>query len=365
MLPQPESRRTRPCAGHHRRFDGYDFEAAAPPFRLAKFEGDAAFVYAVSEKADGSLLQDAAECAYFAFRKRLRNIKLATTCECSACDKMQTLDLKFVCHHGEFIKHRMGGREELVGRDVILVHRLLKNAVNERLGGRAYALYSDAFVRAAGVDPTAEGLVEHKEPIDVIGDVTCWLRDLEQVWLDENNRQRSEVTSDKAGAVLGFEIAAPRPIVWEYFNMPEHRPKWRGADEVRETKLGARRGAGTVNHCMHGDQVFIEEVIDWRPLDYLTLTTLLPMPGAPKVLMTYAFFETEAAGTRIEIRVAKPKAKDQAFFEQIAPHFAKTISSEVAALKQMLEAREPPPGLSEEPNLAELTNRFVTQPIRV
>ena len=77
-----------------------------PPFRLAKFEGDAAFVYAVSEKADGSLLQDAAECAYFAFRKRLRNIKLATTCECSACDKMQTLDLKFVCHHGEFIKHR-------------------------------------------------------------------------------------------------------------------------------------------------------------------------------------------------------------------------------------------------------------------
>ena len=83
-----------------------------PPFRLAKFEGDAAFVYAVSEKADGSLLQDAAECAYFAFRKRLRNIKLATTCECSACDKMQTLDLKFVCHHGEFIKHRMGGRED-------------------------------------------------------------------------------------------------------------------------------------------------------------------------------------------------------------------------------------------------------------
>src|SRR5947207_15966918 len=28
-----------------------------PPFRLAKFEGDAAFVYAVAEKVDGSLLQ--------------------------------------------------------------------------------------------------------------------------------------------------------------------------------------------------------------------------------------------------------------------------------------------------------------------
>jgi len=46
---------------------------------------------------------------------------------------MQHLDLKFVGHHGEFIKQRMAGREELAGRDVILIHRLLKNAVNERL----------------------------------------------------------------------------------------------------------------------------------------------------------------------------------------------------------------------------------------
>ncbi len=32
-----------------------------PPFRLAKFEGDAAFVYAVTDKVDGSVLQDAIE----------------------------------------------------------------------------------------------------------------------------------------------------------------------------------------------------------------------------------------------------------------------------------------------------------------
>ena len=29
-----------------------------PPFRLAKFEGDAAFFYAVADKVDGSVLQD-------------------------------------------------------------------------------------------------------------------------------------------------------------------------------------------------------------------------------------------------------------------------------------------------------------------
>ena len=149
-----------------------------PPFRLAKFEGDAAFLYAVADKVDGSVVQDAIESTYFAFRKRLRNIKQATSCECSACSEMQHLDLKFVSHHGEFITHKMAGREELAGRDVILIHRLLKNTVNERLGGHAYALYSDACIQAMGIDPVAQGLVEHQESIDIIGDVTCWVRDL-------------------------------------------------------------------------------------------------------------------------------------------------------------------------------------------
>ena len=36
-----------------------------PPFRLAKFEGDAAFMYAVADKVDGSLLQDAVEFSLF------------------------------------------------------------------------------------------------------------------------------------------------------------------------------------------------------------------------------------------------------------------------------------------------------------
>jgi hypothetical protein len=94
--------------------------AIRPPFRLAKFEGDAAFVYALADKVDGSALQDSIEQAYFAFRKRLRSIKQASSCECEACSRMHALDVKFVVHHGEFIRQKMSGREELAGRDVIL-----------------------------------------------------------------------------------------------------------------------------------------------------------------------------------------------------------------------------------------------------
>ena len=45
----------------------------------------------------------------------------------------------------------MGGREELAGRDVILVHRLLKNTVSEKVCTRAYALYSDACIQTMGI----------------------------------------------------------------------------------------------------------------------------------------------------------------------------------------------------------------------
>ena len=341
-----------------------------PPFRLAKFEGDAAFFYAVADKIDGSVLQDAIELAYFAYRKRLRNIKQASSCECKACSRMQSLDLKFVSHHGEFIKHRMAGREELAGRDVIVIHRLLKNAVNERLGGHAYALYSDACIQAMDIDPVAQGLVEHRESIDIIGDMKCWVRDLEQAWVQESDRQRNEVTHDKAISVIEFDIAAPRPTVWEYFTQPSLRPKWRGADEVREASESGRRGVGTTNHCMHGAHTIIEEVIDWRPFDYLTLTTLLPMPGAPKVLMTYAFSDTAGSasaggggGTHIEIRVAKPKPKDKAFLEHVGAEFQKTITSEVATLRQMLEGQEGAPAIVEEPALPVSADRFLTQPV--
>ena len=323
-----------------------------PPFRLAKFEGDAAFFYAVNDKVDGSLLQDAIESAYFAFRRRLRNIAQATSCECSACRNMQNLDLKFVSHYGEFIKHRMAGREELAGRDVIVIHRLLKNAVNERLGGHAYALYSDPCIQAMG-----------REPIDIIGDVKCWVRDLEEAWAKERDRQRNEVTRDKAAVVIEFDIAAPRQTVWEYFILPGQRPKWRGADEVREMSKSGRRGVGTINHCMHGTHAIIEEVIDWRPFDYLTLTTLLPIPDAPKVLMTYAFSESAGGRTHIEIRVAKPKPKDRAFLEQVGPEFQKNITNEVATLRQMLEGRQEAAAGVEEPVLPVSAERFLTQPL--
>src|SRR3954469_6892627 len=94
--------------------------ALRPNFRLAKLEGDAAFTYATIEKIDGSSLLDAIERCYFGFRRRRRDVRQATSCQCNACVRIPDLNLKFVVHHGSAIHQRVYGRHELVGPDVIV-----------------------------------------------------------------------------------------------------------------------------------------------------------------------------------------------------------------------------------------------------
>ena len=336
--------------------------ALRPPFRLAKFEGDAAFVYALADKVDGSLLQDSIEQAYFAFRKRFRNIKQANSCECQACSRMQSLDVKFVVHDGEFIRQKMSGREELAGRDVILVHRLLKNDVGKTFGRHAYALYSDACVRAMGIDANGQGLVEHAEAIEHIGETKCWVSDLERAWTNENEARRSVVARGDAFAVLETDFPAPRAAVWDLLTLPGNRPRWQqGTDGVVENAVKGRRGAGTQNHCMHGKEAVIEDILDWRPFDHITLTTLLPAPGAPKILMSYAFGERADGGTHFEVRFAKPKPKDLPFHEHVWPNVQAKFTGEFEILRALLA--EQAEAASGEPPLPVSRERFLTQPI--
>jgi hypothetical protein len=335
-----------------------------PPFRLAKFEGDAAFVYAATAKIDGSMLQDIIESAYFTFRRRLRDIKQASVCGCKACAAMGDLDFKFVAHHGEMVKQKMGGREELAGRDVIVVHRLLKNTVSEKVGDRAYALYSDACVQMVGIDPAAHGLVEHHETIDIIGDIKLWLRDLEAAWQKENEQTRVEVTREDAYAILDFDIAAPRQAVWEYLTVPGQWQKWWPTDELVDQSGNRRRGVGTKVHCMHGKDAIIEELLDWRPFDYFTLSALLPMPGAPKVVMTRAVTDLPNGAAHLEMRIAKPKPKDRAFFDQIAAKFKEDVTKAIESLRRILEGQQTSVAVIDEPPLRPSNERFLTEPVK-
>lgn len=138
--------------------------AVAPTFRLAKFEGDAMFAVADDGIVHGQAVLDCMRACYASFRDRLAAAGSEWTCTCAACARVADLDLKFVLHHGDYVAQSIAGREELLGPDVNVVHRLLKNHARELVGAVPYALITDAAARALDV-PTA-GMVTGDEAYD-------------------------------------------------------------------------------------------------------------------------------------------------------------------------------------------------------
>jgi hypothetical protein len=135
----------------------------APTFRLAKYEGDAIFAVAVEDLPEGPAIVDCLRACYASFRERLATAGTEWTCTCSAC-ALGGLDLKFVLHHGDYVAQSIAGREELLGPDINIVHRLLKNHVREVIGHRPYALVTDAAAVSLGI-PTG-GMVAAEEAYD-------------------------------------------------------------------------------------------------------------------------------------------------------------------------------------------------------
>jgi len=314
--------------------------ALRPAFRLAKLEGDAAFTVAPADKVDGSLLLDAIERCYFGFRRRRRDVRQATSCECNACLRIPDLNLKFVVHHGLAARQRMAGMDELMGADVIIVHRLLKNRVVEDLGIPAYALLSQACVEAMGIDPEGLGMRAHAETYEVVGEIRTWVHDLERRWQEEDSRSRVMVTA--ADAVYAFEqrTSAPPQLVWEFMTAPGRRKEWQhGVTDVLVEAKGNRRGVGATNHCMHGKDAVIEEILDWRPYDYFTDRSTMKTPAGPVTFMSTAELEPTADGTIVHLRFGAPKSlRERAIMKVMAPMFKRLLDEDGRSLQEQLGA---------------------------
>ena len=330
--------------------------ALRPSFRLAKLEGDAAFTFAMLERVDGSMLLDTVERCYFGFRRRRRDVRQATSCECNACLQIPDLDLKFVVHHGCAIHQTVAGRRELLGSDVIVAHRLLKNDVVDRLGMGAYALISQNCIDVSDIDPTALGMREHSETYDRIGDVRAWAHDLEHRWQEEEARGRVFVSPEESILVVSVPTNVPPQVAWEFVTKPGQRMTWQPwvTDVTVKGTTGGRRGIGSANHCMHGKDAVIEEILDWRPYDYVTDRTILATPGGPVRVLHTVEFEPGVEGTTIHFRYGAAKTqREKALMEVIAPAYGQALRSGlpglVAQLDAALEARDA--GRDPEPEL--------------
>jgi uncharacterized protein YndB with AHSA1/START domain len=193
--------------------------------------------------------------------------------------------------------------------------------------------------------------------------------DLGAAWVAEQERGRIVVGAEDALRVYEATIDAPPALVWEYLTSPRLRPEWQGGVEsvIRDSGPVGRRGIGTVNHCMHGKDVVIEEVADWEPNDHVTYRSLTPVPDAPKLLNTFLLTDLGDGRTRLELRFARPRAnKDREMAETLMLTLDPIIEADTARLAQLVRGAARAASAAQlpaEPGLPVSHGRMVTDPI--
>ena len=101
---------------------------------------------------------------------------------------------------------------------------------------------------------------------------------------------------------------------------------------VDEATAGGRRGIGTTNHCVHGKDAIVEEIVDWRPFEYWTQRMQVPEPGVPKFTLMYAY-EDQGDTTRLTARILRPRsAKDRGIWTMVEPILSTALDRNLGAL---------------------------------
>jgi hypothetical protein len=214
-------------------------------WKVGNVVGDCLFFYTEGREDPDRLFGHLREL-YGKFRGSVTDIAARSTCHCGACTRTSELRLKFVVHAGQYDTQRIGGRTELIGPDIVVAHRLLKNSVPVP----EYALLTEGVAEAA--DASDARPMGGQDSYDDIGAVEYVYVDL--VGMREEYERASQFFIDERDArvVVKGEIAAPVEIVWQALTDTEKRREWQLLKEFDRIQ-GESQKLGEVHRCVHDD----------------------------------------------------------------------------------------------------------------
>ena len=218
-------------------------EAIPAPFSVNRVVGDAIIAYSCEPALSGSELLEVVDGIYAAFRRRLLSVGQATSCPCPACGLVPGLDLKVIAHTGAFRRQQIAGHTELVGTEVNIAHRLLKNTLGFAGVASGYLLVTDSCVRALGIDPAGTGLRPHDEEYPHLGEIKGWVGDLAKRFDDQPRWEGRSAAFHETRRLLP---AAPGEV-WNVL------------------------APGRSDSCVTSRLSTIHEVIEWRPYERLVV----------------------------------------------------------------------------------------------
>ena len=276
------------------------------PLKISGFRGDAIFMYTPETCfVNPQSFLETLENLYIVFSDTLRQMQFNTTCQCRACKNISKLDLKMCIHYGEYLVQKLGDREELLGADVIVPHRMLKNHVIEQTGIKSYALFSEAAAQALGLQNLCDPLTPHKETYEHLGEVNMLVHNLRSAWEIAQGRNSHLVDPETAWITIEIEVPYPPSLIWDLITTPEIEGPLLGLEYVKRIdELGGRTRPESKFHCAHSSGDFFNKVVDWKPFDYFT--TLQQFASGLEYYRTIRL-EYDGARTKFRLHISKPE----------------------------------------------------------
>ncbi|MGB7290813.1 MAG: DUF2652 domain-containing protein [Thermodesulfobacteriota bacterium] len=251
------------------------------PLVFSKLEGNSIFLYSREGSfVQGQTLLELIENLYCTFARTLETMSRNTVCPCRACQLMSGLDLKFIFHYGTFSLTEIDGQHDLMGPDVMILRLLIKSPIADAAGNNGYLFITSACADAMSLNRLTVRMKTYSATFENLGEVKGYIHDLHSVWEHEREQRRITVKPEDAWLEVETDLPVSSALAWEYVTGPNFRKQWLSANDVTaNTNDKGRMGIGTTYICSHGRYKINQVIVDWRPFEYLTVDTAMPMKG--------------------------------------------------------------------------------------
>ncbi len=115
---------------------------------VAEIEGDAVFFYHTGRVPTINRVIEQCKLFYSAFSDYLESLKISDEENYNKHLAHGELGLKIILHYGKISSSNIKGRTKLIGQDIIIVHKLLKNDIPEG----EYILFSEDYLKRVNLD---------------------------------------------------------------------------------------------------------------------------------------------------------------------------------------------------------------------
>ena len=112
--------------------------------KVSEIEGDAVLFYFKGMPPKKEEIIQQSKRMFIDFHTNLKAMERNFFCKCGSCTTASNLTLKFIVHYGVCKEVPIHNSTKLIGSDVIIAHKLLKNNIPER----EYILLSEKYLKS-------------------------------------------------------------------------------------------------------------------------------------------------------------------------------------------------------------------------